>query len=441
MTNDIVKRKRGSLLYDTHPDIFAQISDSNKLSDKQKMALTTGCDKKLEWVCDRSDCETKHTWPACINKRTKGQGCPFCSGHKTCFCHSISATHPQLSTQLCDRLNGTWNATNLSASSSREDIYWQCDQQDCETEHIWPSTVSNRTHNNQGCPFCSRPRKKICFCQSLSGVYPEIAATLHPTRNGDLDASTISPGCTKVLWWIKKCDYCEEMLEWDVAPYNRIKCNGGSALCKCRSIGVRDPLLASQIDQELFPCDTMKLAACSNVVVPWNCDKHGSWKSNMDNRFRRRKGCPGCNEFKLEVTMRKALTDMGLKFKPQFSLPGSKQTYDFAILDDDDKPIWLTELDGIQHFEPTTFGCKSKTAEKMFHSVRQRDSSKDVMSQKHRVHLLRIPHIHNKVDQMKADIQHFLQTVSTFERGSHIIMCVEGAVYEQRDERYGIFEA
>jgi hypothetical protein len=57
--------------------------------------LTHGSHKKVWWICNNSEC--KHEWPAMINNRTRGRGCPACAGRVVTENNCLATTHPELS--------------------------------------------------------------------------------------------------------------------------------------------------------------------------------------------------------------------------------------------------------------------------------------------------------------------------------------------------------
>jgi hypothetical protein len=80
----------------------------------------------------------------------------------------------------------------------------------------------------RGCPACTRVRRsaeireqrsRIPAARSIAFRRPAIAAELHPSRNGDLDPSTLAAYSNRVLWWL--CPACGG--EWQAAPNARGK--------------------------------------------------------------------------------------------------------------------------------------------------------------------------------------------------------------------------
>jgi hypothetical protein len=106
------------------------------------------------WYCDKSTCEHPHEWKMSPNARyTSDTGCPFYAGNQAAFCpcNSIANTNPELATEL--HPNEPIPATELSAWSEKK-VMWLCENSTSELEHVWKSTVHNRSAGN-GCPFCA----------------------------------------------------------------------------------------------------------------------------------------------------------------------------------------------------------------------------------------------------------------------------------------------
>ena len=56
---------------------------------------------------------------------------------------------------------------------------------------------------------------------NLEVANPELAAEWHPTKNGALTPSDVTPGSGKKVWWI-----CQNGHEWETYIYNRKKGHG-----------------------------------------------------------------------------------------------------------------------------------------------------------------------------------------------------------------------
>jgi hypothetical protein len=78
--------------------------------------------------------------------------------------------------------------------------------------------VNNRS-NGRGCSICRS--KTVVKSTSLSSTHPHIAATWHPTKNGNLTADQVTHSSSKKIWWI-----CERNHEWESVLYTRSKLHG-----------------------------------------------------------------------------------------------------------------------------------------------------------------------------------------------------------------------
>lgn len=103
--------------------------------------------KKAWWICKKG-----HEWEAVIAKRSSGQGCPICSGHKVLAGYNDLATlKPELAKQWHPYKNGDIQPDIVSTGSSKK-VWWICDM-----GHEWQATVKNRV-NGTGCPFCKKTK-------------------------------------------------------------------------------------------------------------------------------------------------------------------------------------------------------------------------------------------------------------------------------------------
>lgn len=57
--------------------------------------ITPGSNYKVAWHCSTGSrpegCQHDHKWLNTVNNRSRGDGCPFCSGHRVCPCTSLAA--------------------------------------------------------------------------------------------------------------------------------------------------------------------------------------------------------------------------------------------------------------------------------------------------------------------------------------------------------------
>jgi len=184
--------------------------------------------KKVWWKCEKSQCEHEHEWFTSVNSRTsQASGCPYCVGNQAAFCpcDSIATTNPGLAAQL--HPDEAIPATELVAYSEKK-VLWKCPNSECKHEHVWTSTVHNRSAGN-GCPFCSNPPKQVCECNSFGTLNP-VKAKQWSEKNGDLSPFDFTPHSNEKFWW--KCANGPDH-EWKgpISDRTRKDQHGGCPFC------------------------------------------------------------------------------------------------------------------------------------------------------------------------------------------------------------------
>jgi DNA-directed RNA polymerase subunit RPC12/RpoP len=112
--------------------------------------VTHGSNKKVWWKCKKG-----HEWQSMILSRSKGNGCPYCSGRYSVVGETdLCTTHPQLIEEWNYEKNAGISPTDLTKGSGKK-IWWKC--QTCG--HEWVSAIKDRS-NGHGCPKCARKRPK-----------------------------------------------------------------------------------------------------------------------------------------------------------------------------------------------------------------------------------------------------------------------------------------
>ena len=101
--------------------------------------VTRSAGAKKDWRCERG-----HTWSAKVASRSKGNGCPVCSGKTVLVGFNDLAT---LEPEIAEQAFG-WDPTTVTrrAGGKRE---WKC-----EIGHRWSALIQNRS-SGSGCPTCA----------------------------------------------------------------------------------------------------------------------------------------------------------------------------------------------------------------------------------------------------------------------------------------------
>ena len=115
--------------------------------------------KKVSWQCDLG-----HKWDAWIGNRSKGSGCPICSGHQVLLgFNDLATTNPELAAQA-----DGWDPTSYSRGSDKR-VMWKCN-----IGHRWKASLGDRS-SGKGCPVCANRTVLVGF-NDLATTNPELAA-------------------------------------------------------------------------------------------------------------------------------------------------------------------------------------------------------------------------------------------------------------------------
>jgi hypothetical protein len=177
----------------TNPELAAQADGWDPTS------LSAHSNKKVPWKC-----ESGHQWLTAVGSRTRGTGCPVCSGHKVLQGYNDLAT---LNPQLAAQADG-WDPTSVTSQTHKR-LDWVC-----SIGHRWKATVKNRFRST-GCPICSNKQLLPGF-NDLATTNPELAA-----QADGWDPSTVFANTNKKLSW-----KCPEGHQWFASCNNRSRGKG-----------------------------------------------------------------------------------------------------------------------------------------------------------------------------------------------------------------------
>ena len=135
----------------------------------------------------------------------------------------------------------------------------------------------------------------------LATLNPALLQQWHPTENGNLKPTDVSPGSDKEVWWL-----CPEGHAYQMVVNHRAKRGYGCPYCSGQRIlkGVNDlattnPELAKEWNYEkngkLTPYD---LSAGSGKKVWWLCEKGHAYEQSIYKRSSRGYSCPYCSGHK-----------------------------------------------------------------------------------------------------------------------------------------------
>jgi hypothetical protein len=249
----------------SHPEIAAQAYGWDPST------LSSGSNKVREW-----ECPAGHVYDSQVAKRTmRGQGCPFCSGHRVLAgFNDISTTHPEIAKDA----NG-WDPTTISAGSNKK-LSWKC-----PVGHIYESLVADRTSQNARCPICLG-RKVLAGFNDLTTTHPELAKEAH-----GWNPETRNAGSNKRAKW-----KCPEGHIYESVIASRAKgsgchfCSGHRVLAGHNDLVTTHPELA----EKAYGWDPRTVSAGSNRKLMWRCNDGHTFEAVVTSRLENPNGCPIC---------------------------------------------------------------------------------------------------------------------------------------------------
>lgn len=223
--------------------------------------------------------------------------------------NSLRQSHPAVADEWHPVLNGDLTPEQVSAGSSKK-VWWlgACG-------HPWEAAVHSRS-TGCGCPYCGN--RKVGYGNDLETQFPEVAATWHPTLNGDRTPSSVAPRSNSKAWWFGDCGHT-----WEAVIANRTnKIRSGCPYCANQKIGYGNDLATRHPDlaKEWHPTRNGDLTpgevtAGARSNVWWQCASGHEWRAMV---FKRSNGasCEKCKlvglselEIALFVELRAVLSD------------------------------------------------------------------------------------------------------------------------------------
>ncbi len=146
--------------------------------------------KKAWWKCSEG-----HSWYAMISDRSgQNRGCPYCA-HQIPIKgeNDLQTIYPEIAKEWHQSKNK--DAPSDYLPGSHKMVWWICSK-----GHEYQSIIKNRT-KGVGCPYCAGKKVLVGF-NDLGTKKPDLASEWHPTKNGNLKPSDVTPFSNKKVWWI-----------------------------------------------------------------------------------------------------------------------------------------------------------------------------------------------------------------------------------------------
>lgn len=195
---------------------------------------------------------------------------------------SLLQTHPESANYWDYDRNHPLRPENFTKGSDFQ-VWWKCG-----VGHSTEASISGRVSDFERCPICANKFGHITPERSLQIMYPDVAKTWHPTKNGGLLPSDVSPGSSKKVWW-----QCEKGHEFQAAVYSRRRFK---QCPRCSNFAERFPELLQFWDEARNqPLTPFLVGAQSAAVVWWKCPQGHSFKRVVNTMTRSRYvRCPEC---------------------------------------------------------------------------------------------------------------------------------------------------
>jgi hypothetical protein len=198
--------------------------ESNQESPSEVLSNTI---RTYQWICANG-----HTYSASPYNRSRGRGCPICTGKQVVAgINDVASLYPSLLNE--------WDTTipnniplNLVTVGSNKVIHWICSE-----GHRYEQQMAAKIRG-RGCAVCAG-KKILTGFNDMATTHPEVSTEWHPTKNGELSPDAVRAGSHQKVWWLGKCGH-----EWKAALYHRTGSSRGCAVCagKQAVVGFNDAL-------------------------------------------------------------------------------------------------------------------------------------------------------------------------------------------------------
>ena len=287
------KQQEGPNISRLDPDLQQQW-DHAANAQIGKVNIAPSSARKVWWTCDQCPDGHLHRWEARLAARTRGSGCPQCSGHKVCKHNSMATKAPSVAHQWDYEANdGTLDSM---VAQSHRPVGWLCGA----CGHKWSQAPSQRLRKTkQGCPMCAIPartKKKnkhptFAECQDLRGR--ALLAEWDHERNagqGNFPQNTRMQSSKQIFWLCKNCPAGQQH-SWSATPGSRYgrsqtgcPCCAGHAVCKCNSLQALYPDIAEEWDYAKNQGQPSGYTASSHHLAWWFSPECGSWQQAIRSR-------------------------------------------------------------------------------------------------------------------------------------------------------------
>lgn len=245
--------------------------------------------KKVWWRC-----ASGHEWVESLNNRSKGKGCPYCSGRR-CLpgVDDLRTLHPKIFSQIVDKQQLDFPLDAIHPGSTRK-LYWKCD-----SGHEWKAPIRTRVKGH-GCPFCSG-KMTAAGMNDLASKRPDLLAEW---GDGNPEPTSMRVGSNREAIWV--CPVSKEhVYEMQVKARVDAKRNP-CPVCNLKTLvpGQNDlytlfPELASEWS-EANRFSAHNILPSSSALAKWKCSLGHEFEDKISSRVKSSTICPVCQSQELE---------------------------------------------------------------------------------------------------------------------------------------------
>ena len=199
---------------------------------KTPSEVSYGSGTKYWWICKNG-----HEWLQSPNVRTRGNGCPYCSGQYVIKGETdLETTHPEVLNYWDYEKNSIKPSEVKSGSHTK--AWWKC-----KNNHTWQAPIYRITIEKRGCPYCTN-QKVLEGYNDLASKYPKLLEEWDYEKN-KVNPNKVLYGSTKKVWW--KCQKCGNI--WQTSIVHRTGIHKTSCP-ECAKQKYRQTQLKNQIMKE-----------------------------------------------------------------------------------------------------------------------------------------------------------------------------------------------
>lgn len=278
-------------------------------------SIPYGSDKEVQWRCSNG-----HEWIARLNSRTVNRsGCPYCykksqKGKPQGVVSLLQwcLTHGEYGQQLMNEWtyrtadNKPSGMEAISYGSTTE-VVWKC-----KKGHTWKAVIGARTHNRNGCPYCSallvsseNSLQTWCLNNGEYGRQLINEWTGIDKNNKPISMNNVTRASSRKVKW-----KCSKGHVWAAAVCSRTSNKTGCPYCFkdasdennlkvwCLSKGLFGHQLLEEwtgLDENNKTIHADNIAYSSKKKVKWECNQGHIWTSTVANRTIHKTGCPYCS--------------------------------------------------------------------------------------------------------------------------------------------------